>query len=145
MKEGPYLFAYGTLRRDHDPNVLDQLIPGITGIGKGRIMGSLYDLGNYPGAVRDPGGKEILGDVYMIWPEDKVLALLDEYEGFSESRISNSEFVRKKDRVKLDSGDWLLAWIYWYNLNPDGKMKIDHTDYLEYLKKRRQPNSYGTL
>ena len=60
--------------------------------------------------------------------------ILDKYEGYLNENKQNSEFVRKKNRVKLNSGKSVVAWVYWYNYDLQGKSRIKYKDYFRYLK-----------
>lgn len=201
MNRKDYLFVYGTLRKGYDPNPKKKIVNNLQFVGKAKIGGSLYDLGDYPGAVKNkpaavknkpgavkskpgavknkpgavknkpgamknkagavkdkgtvkdkPGaaknkeGNEIIGDVFLLDDPDKVLKILDKYEGYSEDKIKGSEFVRKKSRVRLNNGKNINAWIYWYNYKPQDKPRIKNKDYLTYLKnKKPSKNTYAAL
>src|ERR1700742_1949350 len=121
-----YLFVYGTLRKDYNLKLKNRVKDDLEYIGKARIGASLYDLGRYPGAVKNNTGEEIIGDVFLLTDSDKVLRILDKYEGYQEDETDDSEFIRKRNRVKLNSGKNVNAWIYWYNFNPQDKHKIRH-------------------
>jgi gamma-glutamylcyclotransferase (GGCT)/AIG2-like uncharacterized protein YtfP len=131
-----YLFVYGTLRKDYDLKLKNQVSRDIEYIGRAKVGASLYDLGRYPGAVKNNTGQEVIGDVFLVNDPDKVFRVLDKYEGYREDKNSNSEFVRKRNRVKLSSGKNVNAWVYWYNFDPIDKFKIKHKDYLNYLKNK---------
>src|ERR1700753_3165059 len=105
-------------------------------VGKAKIAAALYDLGRYPGAIKDRKGKEVIGDVFLLNDADKVFKILDKYEGYEEKKTSSSEFVRKRNRVRLRSGKQINAWVYWYNFNPGNKTPIRYKDYLNYLKNK---------
>jgi len=132
-----YLFVYGTLRKDYDLKLKQKVEVGLQYVGRAKIGAALYDLGRYPGAVRNNKGPEVVGDVFLISEPEKVLRILDKYEGISDSSPKDAEFIRKKGRVKLRSGLELNAWIYWYNRNPKELTPIRYKDYLNYLKNKR--------
>lgn len=71
-----HVFVYGTLRRGDD-NDITQLAPAPRFVGEGRIAGTMYHLGRYPGVVLGGAG-EVLGEVYAIMPE--LERVLDEIE-----------------------------------------------------------------
>ena len=96
----------------------------------------MYDLGRYPGAIRSRKGPEVIGDVYLLNDADKVLRILDKYEGIPKEGAEDAEFVRKKERVRLRSGRQVNAWIYWYNFDPKEKKPIKYKNYLNYLKNK---------
>lgn len=131
-----HLFVYGTLRKGYDLKLMEKVKSLIRYIGQGKVNADLYDLGRYPGAIRSSGGKEVIGDVFELGDPKKVLLTLDKYEGIEENE-SASEFVRRKSRVKLRSGQMITAWVYWYNFDPANKVRIKQKNYLNYLKNKR--------
>src|SRR3982074_1436456 len=96
-----YLFVYGTLRKDYDLKLKNKVADDLEYIGRARIGASLYDLGRYPGAVKNKSavrnkpvrnkvaksrdGDEVIGDVFLVSNPDRVLKILDKYEGYQES------------------------------------------------------------
>ena len=130
-----YLFVYGTLRKNYDLKLKKRVKDDLRYMGQGKVGAALYDLGRYPGAVKSNKGPEVVGDVFLISDPDRVLRILDKYEGIPEGG-GNAEFVRKKGRVRLRSGELINAWIYWYNFEPKDKLKIKYKDYLNYLKNK---------
>jgi len=137
MNGKDYLFVYGTLRDGYDLKLKDDLSDELEYVGKGRIGASLYDIGKYPGAIKDKTGNEVIGDVFLVNNPDKVFRVLDKYEGYSKNKAEESEFVRKRNRVTLNSGKNMNVWVYWYNQDPNGRAKIRYKDYLKYLKRRK--------
>ena len=125
-----YLFAYGTLRKNYNLKLKDKVADELTYIGQAKVAATLFDIGKYPGAIRETNNKnEIIGDVFVLNDAIKVFKILDEYEG--------NEFLRKKSVVKLRSGKSINAWIYWYNQSPSGKQRIPYKDYLNYLRNKK--------
>lgn len=131
-----HLFVYGTLRKGYDLKLMNKVRPLIRYIGQGKINADLYDLGRYPGAIRSNGSTEVIGDVFELGDPEKVLRTLDKYEGIRENE-SSSEFVRRKNRIRLRSGNTVTAWVYWYNFDPTNKIRIKQKNYLNYLKNKR--------
>ncbi|HEY4108568.1 gamma-glutamylcyclotransferase family protein [Puia sp.] len=123
-----YLFVYGTLRKRYDLKLKDKLREGWKYVGQAKIGAAMYDIGSYPGAVKDRSGREVVGDVFLVHDPGNVFRVLDKYEG--------REFVRKKGKVRMRNGQELNAWIYWYNFQPAGKPPIRYKDYLNYLKNK---------
>ena len=109
MKE--YLFVYGTLRKGYDLKLKNKVSDHLQYVGQAKVGASMYDLGRYPGAVRNNKGDEVLGEVFLLDDPERVLRVLDKYEGIGE-KASASEFVRKRNRVKLRSGKEVVAWVY---------------------------------
>jgi gamma-glutamylcyclotransferase (GGCT)/AIG2-like uncharacterized protein YtfP len=131
-----YLFVYGTLRKNYDLKLKDQVKDKLQYVGQAKIGAVLYDLGRYPGAVKSKGEREVVGDVFLLNDPVRVLRILDKYEGIPEKAASTAEFVRKKGRVRLRSGRQVIAWIYWYNRDPKERKPIRYKDYLNYLKNK---------
>jgi gamma-glutamylcyclotransferase (GGCT)/AIG2-like uncharacterized protein YtfP len=129
-----YIFFYGTLRKDYPNNPLKSLIDSLLLVDIGRIEGDLYDISGYPGAIKRKGAGKIAGDVFLLDNPIKVLNLLDDYEGYSSHKVKESEFVRTRNRIQLDSGKSVNAWVYWYNFETGSKNRIMNGDYLNYRK-----------
>ena len=123
-----YLFVYGTLRKNYDLNLKNRVAKELKYIGKAKVAARLYDLGRYPGAVKDKTS-DVIGDVFLLSDSEKVLKFLDDYEG--------GEYERKKEKVKLRSGKSIIAWIYWYKGLLTAERRIFYKDYLNYLKYKR--------
>ena len=130
-----YLFVYGTLRKDYDLKLKDRVSADLQYVGQGKVGASMYDIGRYPGAVRSSAGDEVIGDVFLVTAPERVLGILDKYEGIHPDGRP-SEFVRKRNRVRLRSGKLVTAWVYWYNFDPSKKVRIKQKDYLNYLKNK---------
>lgn len=124
--QGAYLFVYGTLRKEYGLRLIEVVDKNLEYIGEAKVKASLYDLGSYPGAVKDNSNNEVVGDVFLVKDADKVFKVLDEYEG--------EEYSRQKEQVQLSSGKTITAWIYWYNQKTEEKQKIRQKNYLDYLK-----------
>jgi gamma-glutamylcyclotransferase (GGCT)/AIG2-like uncharacterized protein YtfP len=131
-----HLFVYGTLRQGYDLKLMNKVKNLIRYIGQGKVNADLYDLGRYPGAVRRREATEVIGDVFELTNPGSVLRTLDKYEGIGSDEAA-AEFIRRRSRVKLRSGQTVTAWVYWYNREPAGKIRIKHKNYLNYLKNKR--------
>lgn len=124
------LFVYGTLmkglREDWQRKV------GAHFVGRGRITGKLYDLGEYPGAVActDPQ-HQIVGEVYRLDDPDTATGILDQYEEFLPFRPDKSLFIRKKLPVTLKGGTQKQAWVYLYNRSVNDAELIPGGNYRE--------------
>ncbi len=100
------LFVYGTLKRN-SPRNRHPLLRDARFVDVASMSGSLYDLGAYPGVVRERKNRgRVFGEVYEIPDDDAHHALraLDKYEG--------SEFVRQRAFVTLRDGKRRSAWAY---------------------------------
>ena len=132
-----YLFVYGTLRRGYKLSIQSQVSKHLRYIGKAKVKAALYDLGAYPGAVKGDGSNEVVGDVFEVGSPELVLSFLDEYEG--------EEYQRVETRVRLRSGKWITAWMYWYKGEPQEKQRIYYKDYFNYLKNKKSAFINGAL
>ena len=130
-----YLFVYGTLRNDYDLKLKNKVSEDLHFVGQVKVGASLYDIGRYPGAVRNAGGDEVIGDVFQVTDAERVLKILDRYEGIP-GNGGPTEFVRKRSKIRLRSGKEVMAWVYWYNFDPGKKVKIKQKNYLNYLKNK---------
>ena len=129
MESKNYLFVYGTLRKDYNLKLKEKVAQDIQYLGQAKVAASLYDIGRYPGAIKENNQGEVIGDVFIVNNPTKVFKILDKYEG--------NEFFREKNRVKLRSGKFVNAWIYWYTRKPLGKRRIPYKDYFNYLRNKK--------
>jgi gamma-glutamylcyclotransferase (GGCT)/AIG2-like uncharacterized protein YtfP len=101
-------------------------------VGRGKLPGILYDVGDYPGAVRRSGTRAFIsGDVYRLRDAERALKILDRYEGWNEKKPGSSEFRRSRVAVDMGSGKKVSAWIYLYNRSTTGLPRILSGDYLK--------------
>ena len=134
-----YLFVYGTLRKGFDLPLQKRISRDIEWVGPSEIRGKLYDIGKYPAALPvEKNEKSVIkGEVIKINDPVKVMKLLDKYEGYDPKKLKSSEYYREKEKLVLKDGKKVEAWVYWYNYPVEGKKRIRHKDYLNYLKKKR--------
>ncbi|MCD8740142.1 gamma-glutamylcyclotransferase [Mucilaginibacter roseus] len=124
------LFVYGTLLIKHN-EFAAYLQKHCTFISKGRIAGTLYDIGEYPGAVIDNSGGYVYGSVYSIDKPDEILPVLDDYEGLSPNDPQPQEYLRLLSPIETDEA-LLSCWMYVYNWPVDRLKIIDGGNYLTY-------------
>ena len=88
-----------------------------------RVRGRLYGFGRYPGMRLEAGrGEWVVGEIYQLRDVERVLTILDRYEGVRFARIittSVDESGRRQrcwvyqyvgpveERQRILSGDWL--------------------------------------
>lgn len=96
-----FVFVYGSLRRGN-PGAMSVRFPNAVYVAEGRVRGSLYDLGEYPGLVMDGAASFVTGEVYQV--DDDTLNRLDMFE-------LTSDYSRKQVEVEhgLERTD---CWIY---------------------------------
>ena len=125
------VFVYGTLRRGFALHSELKKV-GARYLGKGQILGKLFDLGEYPGAVRLAGGKSnIEGELYELQNPAEQLAALDELEEFDPRSPNKSLFIRKKATVKLKDGGRVRAWVYFLPRKPRRGLMIVSGNYAD--------------
>jgi gamma-glutamylcyclotransferase (GGCT)/AIG2-like uncharacterized protein YtfP len=120
-----YVFVYGTLRKGQERDI-NRLQPAPIFIGNSQILGTLYDLGSYPG-VRLDGAHCVEGEVYQITPElecqlDEIEEVWPQQTGEYTRQMVAVPFhgavltclvyevaqARISGRVVVLSGDWIL-------------------------------------
>ena len=96
-----FVFVYGSLRRGN-AGAMSVRFPNALYVAEGRVRGSLYDLGEYPGLVMDGAVSFVTGEVYQV--DDDTLNRLDKFE-------LTSDYSRKQVEVEhgLERAD---CWIY---------------------------------
>lgn len=121
-----YLFAYGTLKLGFVPPYLSEIAAKMDFIGEGFVHGTLYDLGEYSGAILEfATDKKIHGCVYNLCDESEILRVLDEYEGISPNQTEESLFIRKRTKIFLQNEEIIDGWIYEYNQSVDSASIIE--------------------
>jgi gamma-glutamylcyclotransferase (GGCT)/AIG2-like uncharacterized protein YtfP len=120
------LFVYGTLRRgDKRHDILQRL--GAVYVGKGSVAGELFDLGEYPGALKsNSSGARVIGEVYRLPNPKPALRILDEYEGVG---AVTSVFRREVAEVTIENGERVNTWSYWLSQPPRHRQRIKSGDY----------------
>ena len=114
-----YLFLYGTLKPDEADREVTDIVKRLRTLGRGRVPGKLFDLGEYPGAIVDVSSNTFVNGLVVELPLDRAaLDALDRYEEFDPSNPQNSLFIRTRTTVQLVSGKSVQGWIYVYNRDP---------------------------
>ncbi|HTE00280.1 MAG TPA: gamma-glutamylcyclotransferase family protein [Mucilaginibacter sp.] len=124
------LFVYGTLL-DGDNEYAIYLKNNTRFYAEGQLKGKLYDIGEYPGAVLSQGSDEyIFGAILQLNDPEKVLALIDDYEGFGRDQPYPNEFVRVSTEIERGAG-MVICWVYLYNLPVTGLPWIKNDRYIK--------------
>lgn len=117
------LFVYGTLL-DPKNQVAKFLQSNAEFYADGYFRGKLYNLGEYPGAVKSNNPEDkVYGSVFALEKPETVLSMLDEYEETGDQFAEPNEFIRTKTEIVVGKNEKLLCWIYLYsrsteNLSP---------------------------
>ncbi len=128
-------FFYGTLMAGFDRRRRAGIDSDMRYLGRGYITGALFDLGIYPAAVPSTDGR-IWGEVYEFDDGERVLAVLDDIEGYTHDDPDRSLYTRAKTHVTLDRDDTREAWVYFYNAPLGGASRIPSGDYLAHIRAR---------
>lgn|SRR5439155_2585281 len=154
------LFVYGTLRRRFARHSLLQAV-GARYVGRGSVQGELFDLGDFPGAVKprdaappleacSPGPSgvhslkapregvraqpHVVGEVFRLPSPERTFKTLDAYEGASSA--SKDLYTRELTEVTLQRGERVTAWVYWLNRLPAEMRRIVSGDYAKNRQKQ---------
>jgi gamma-glutamylcyclotransferase (GGCT)/AIG2-like uncharacterized protein YtfP len=127
------VFFYGTLMTGFDRRRRAGIDPMLAYVGRGRIQAALFDLGIYPAAVPDPEGA-VCGEIYRALDLEKVLAGLDDIEGYRADQPESSLYTRVEVPVVYEDGTSEGVWAYFYNAPLGRAERIPSGDYLEYLR-----------
>jgi gamma-glutamylcyclotransferase (GGCT)/AIG2-like uncharacterized protein YtfP len=124
------LFVYGTLRSGMSHR---HVLEGrATLVCEASVGGSLFDVGEYPGAVASASPSDrVVGELYRVDVAEAaaLFAELDRYEGFDPARPASSEFVRVRIGARTEGGGSVEAWMYRYNRPTRGLKRIGSGDY----------------
>jgi gamma-glutamylcyclotransferase (GGCT)/AIG2-like uncharacterized protein YtfP len=123
------LFIYGTLL-NHNNEFAVYLKDHSHFFANGKVRGTLYDIGEYPGAVLDDGDGYIYGVILQIDDPEVVFLEIDDYEGYGDEQPEPNEFIRVLRDVETAS-DIVSCYIYVYNLPVDGLPTIEDGRYMK--------------
>jgi gamma-glutamylcyclotransferase (GGCT)/AIG2-like uncharacterized protein YtfP len=109
-----YLFVYGTLL-DEKNQFGAYLKNHCSFFQQGKFRGKLYNIGNYPGAIAQPGGDTyVFGSIFILNDTDEILKILDEYEGVGPANPQPTEYTR--ELIGIEARDeFIKCWVYLYN------------------------------
>ena len=128
-----HLFVYGTLLSTVPSNMAKFLQRRAKLIGPATVVGTLHDLGMYPGFTTK-GADTIVGEVYDIEADRsaQTLEMLDAYEGVTGE--AEDEYVRSDIECTLSNGETLTAQTYVsVKLSPDSQ-PISSGDYTTFYR-----------
>lgn len=119
----PFLFVYGTLL-SKNIEFGAYLSTNCSYLKDGMFKGSLFDAGEYPGALFNRGSEGfVYGRVFYMNNPAKTLGVLDEYEGVGENEAQPNLFTRQLIEVETDD-EPVICWTYLYNLPVDELWQI---------------------
>jgi len=110
------LFVYGSLRSQADSVMSEVFRQSTEFINTGYMLGLLYDVADYPGAVVSISStQKVYGELYKITRPALLIAQLDEYEECTDAYTQPHEYLRKIQTITLSDESQMLAWVYLYN------------------------------
>lgn len=122
------LFVYGTLVKGLSRN---EALEDSKYLGIAHCKAELKDCGAFPAMVE--GNRTVIGEVYEIESE-RILASIDQIEGYIEGKESESLYVRREINVRLFSnGDWITAQTYLMIQDTSRLPTIECGDYRRYF------------
>jgi len=129
------LFVYGTLMQP-DNEFAVYLNSNCNFLSRGRVRGTLYDIGDYPGLIINTKVTSIVhGNVYKMNVPAEILKQLDFYEGVGPDEEQPNLYTREIRSIQTDNGS-VEAWVYIYNLPVTGYKLISSGNYAEYIKQK---------
>ena len=123
-----HLFVYGTLL-DSRNSYGAYLQQHCTLLQPGKFKGWLYDIGDFPGAIADVHSEHYVhGSIYLMDEPEKILEIIDDYEGFGDNQVQPNLFIRTQTIIETSNGP-VKCWIYVYNLPVHGLYQIPGGNY----------------
>ncbi|MEO8962808.1 MAG: gamma-glutamylcyclotransferase family protein [Ginsengibacter sp.] len=132
-----YLFVYSSLLKGFQSEEYRYIHKYFNLVGKAKVKGILSDLGNNPVAKPTTENLFIKGELYKINDHEEfsfAIGQLDDYEGVSPAEYESPLYIRELATVFKEDQSEVVAWIYWYNGDVEGKPVIESGDVLEYAK-----------
>ena len=132
------LFVYGSLMSGFKSPAYEYISRFFNLIGKAKVKGKLYDMGEYPAAIPTNDDGFIQGELYQIKNEAEfswAIGQLDDYEGVIPEPGEEQLYRRELSSILIDD-KIITAWIYWYNGSIAGKPVIASGDVLSWRAKK---------
>ena len=133
------LFVYGSLRSGFHNPMYEYISRFFTLVGKAKVKGKLFDLGEYPAAIPADEDVFIIGELYIAKNQQEfswAIGQLDDYEGLDVEEGETPLYERKVTEVHIND-KVTHAWVYWYNGDVSSKPVIASGDMLEYFKNKK--------
>ena len=132
-----FIFVYGTLRK-HSANPMHQVLAqNCEYLSDACMQGKLYEVRGYPGVIESANENDkVIGEVYKVNKNDseRVLSVLDTYEGCTAAFPAPHEYIRQKLPVSLAAGGTVSAWVYLFNHDVTNLQQLESGDYLTFIK-----------
>lgn len=131
-----YIFVYGLLKSTYENEPARFIRKNCELVSRGWFLGTLYDIGTYPGAVYDEEATtKVFGEVFRInQNKEELIRFLDHFEGVGSAFPEPNEY--RKEIIPITTPEETLnASCYLYNWNSDG---------LKVIESGRYENVHGT-
>jgi gamma-glutamylcyclotransferase (GGCT)/AIG2-like uncharacterized protein YtfP len=135
------LFVYGSLRSGFQHQAYQYLSQYFHLLGDAVVKGKLFDKGDFPVAIATTEEKFITGELYELNTPGEfswAIGQLDDYEGLNVEE-GETALYKREAVIVYHNNQQCIAWIYWYNGNPEGLPLIASGDVLQYLKDKANP------
>lgn len=132
-----FIFVYGTLRKETANAMHGVLAQSCVYFSDAYMQGKLYEVKGYPGVIESANENDkVIGEVYKVNNKDseRVLSVLDTYEGCTAAFPEPHEYIRQKLPVSLATGGTVSAWVYLFNQDVTNLQQIESGDYLTFFK-----------
>lgn len=132
------LFVYGSLLSGFKSPAYEYISRFFNLVGKAKVKGKLYDMGEYPAAIPTNEDDFIMGELYQIKNEAEfswAIGQLDDYEGVTPEPGEEQLYRRELSSILIED-KIKNAWIYWYNGSIAGKPVIASGDVLSWSAKK---------
>ncbi len=134
MPAGPdLLVVYGTLRSGTGWRERLGVAALVESVGPCTLVGSLFELGWYPGLVLDGAGSVVAEALRLLDPS--ALDAFDRFEGYDPARPDDGEYRRLVVRIEVAEGDPARrtardAWVYELRVAPTDRRRVVGGDWL---------------
>ncbi len=135
-----FLFVYGSLLSGFKSPAYEYISKYFRLRGNASVKGTIYDMGTFPVGTSNDTGRIIKGELYEIRnPKELsfILAQLDDYEGLYPDDGEEIYYKRELVTTTTEAGDEVIAWIYWYNKDVEGKPIIELEHMMDYLERKQ--------
>ncbi|MGN7784525.1 gamma-glutamylcyclotransferase family protein [Niabella sp. 22666] len=135
-----FLFVYGSLLSGFKSPAYEYISKYFKLRGNASVKGTIYDMGTFPVGTSNDTGRIIRGELYEIRnPKELsfILAQLDDYEGLYPDDGEDIYYKRELVATTTEAGDEVIAWIYWYNKDVEGKPIIELEHMMDYMERKQ--------
>ncbi|WP_252315488.1 gamma-glutamylcyclotransferase family protein [Sinobaca sp. H24] len=135
MTEHLPVFVYGTLcsgLHNYEKYLKGRTEKEVPAVTAGKLHAAAHN--QYPCLLKE-GELPIAGELMYVHSSryKDVMAQLDQLEGYNEHDKENSDYVRERIEVATSEGDWVTAYIYYWNQPDDLGVWIKEGSWRKYI------------